>query len=176
MYFLTNLDVVCVKPLRTRCDARRRNTVPCPLSAFCMRLKSRLSEADTGPLVLTSIKEAKYYQAVLQPPEYESKQLQTCRESVLLCGSNFEHCWKSTDQWTMRCHRRMTDVSTRLTLLAGFILTVGLTLSLGSNQHVGFTFLLPAGSTECFFQTTARDDTMEVEYQVNTPFSQTCLH
>ncbi|XP_044188437.1 transmembrane emp24 domain-containing protein 1a isoform X2 [Thunnus albacares] len=29
-----------------------------------------------------------------------------------------------------------------------------------------FTFLLPAGSTECFYQTTMRNDSMEVEYQV----------
>ncbi|XP_042247643.1 transmembrane emp24 domain-containing protein 1a isoform X2 [Thunnus maccoyii] len=29
-----------------------------------------------------------------------------------------------------------------------------------------FTFLLPAGSTECFYQTTVRNDSMEVEYQV----------
>ncbi|KAM7387179.1 hypothetical protein PAMA_009679 [Pampus argenteus] len=65
----------------------------------------------------------------------------------------------------MRCGRRMMmNVSTQLCLLAW--LTVGLTLALGSNQDMGFTFLLPAGSTECFYQTTARNDSMEVEYQV----------
>ncbi|XP_026208260.1 transmembrane emp24 domain-containing protein 1a isoform X3 [Anabas testudineus] len=66
----------------------------------------------------------------------------------------------------MRCGRRMTNVCARFGLLGSLILTVGFTLGLGSNQHVGFTFLLPAGSTECFFQTTARNDNMEVEYQV----------
>eukprot|EP00064_Thunnus_orientalis_P003405 superscaffoldBa00000276_g3414 len=51
-------------------------------------------------------------------------------------------------------------------LLAWFTLTVGLTLALGPNQDMEFTFLLPAGSTECFYQTTVRNDSMEVEYQV----------
>ncbi|KAM8723664.1 transmembrane emp24 domain-containing protein 1a [Acanthopagrus schlegelii] len=60
----------------------------------------------------------------------------------------------------------MMNVSAELGLLAGLILTVGLTLGLGPNQNVEFTFLLPAGRTECFFQTTVRNDSMEVEYQV----------
>lgn len=29
-----------------------------------------------------------------------------------------------------------------------------------------FTFLLPAGRSECFFQTAIKNGTMEVEYQV----------
>ncbi|XP_047428114.1 transmembrane emp24 domain-containing protein 1-like [Mugil cephalus] len=56
--------------------------------------------------------------------------------------------------------------SVQLTFLACLTLTVGFTLGLGQNQGMGFTFLLPPGSTECFYQTTARDDSMEVEYQV----------
>ncbi|KAF3700068.1 Transmembrane emp24 domain-containing protein 1 p24 family protein gamma-1 [Channa argus] len=66
----------------------------------------------------------------------------------------------------MQRDRRRMCVSARFCLLTCFILTIGLTLGLGSNQHVGFTFLLPPGSTECFFQNTAMDDGMEVEYQV----------
>lgn len=58
-------------------------------------------------------------------------------------------------------------MSTQLTLVLCLISTVALTV--GSNQHVGFTFVLPAGSTECFYQTTGRNDNMEVEYQVITP-------
>lgn len=58
-----------------------------------------------------------------------------------------------------------TNLSARLCSLSCFILTVG--ASLGSNQDVQFTFLLPAGSTECFYQTTTGNDSMEVEYQVN---------
>lgn len=65
----------------------------------------------------------------------------------------------------------MMNVSAELGLLACLILTVGLTLGLGPNQNVEFTFLLPAGRTECFFQTTARNDSMEVEYQVIVIFS-----
>uniref|UniRef100_A0A8C2WYJ7 Transmembrane p24 trafficking protein 1a n=1 Tax=Cyclopterus lumpus TaxID=8103 RepID=A0A8C2WYJ7_CYCLU len=53
-----------------------------------------------------------------------------------------------------------------LRLLACFILTVDLTLGSGPNKDVEFTFLLSAGSTECFYQTTARNDSLEVEYQV----------
>ncbi|XP_029015954.1 transmembrane emp24 domain-containing protein 1a [Betta splendens] len=60
----------------------------------------------------------------------------------------------------------MTPASARLGLLGCLSLTVAVTLGLGSNQHVGFTFLLPAGGTECFYQAAARDDSMEVEYQV----------
>uniref|UniRef100_A0A8C2YZX5 Transmembrane p24 trafficking protein 1a n=1 Tax=Cyclopterus lumpus TaxID=8103 RepID=A0A8C2YZX5_CYCLU len=56
--------------------------------------------------------------------------------------------------------------STPLRLLACFILTVDLTLGSGPNKDVEFTFLLSAGSTECFYQTTARNDSLEVEYQV----------
>ncbi|XP_028978310.1 transmembrane emp24 domain-containing protein 1b [Esox lucius] len=36
----------------------------------------------------------------------------------------------------------------------------------GQSQDSEFTFLLPAGRKECFFQTTAKNGTMEVEYQV----------
>uniref|UniRef100_A0A669CJQ1 Transmembrane p24 trafficking protein 1a n=1 Tax=Oreochromis niloticus TaxID=8128 RepID=A0A669CJQ1_ORENI len=54
----------------------------------------------------------------------------------------------------------------KLCLLAYLTLTLGLTLGLGPNKNMGFTFLLPAGSTECFYQKTAMNDSMEVEYQV----------
>lgn len=47
------------------------------------------------------------------------------------------------------------------------LMNEGLTSGLGPNQRLGFTFRLPAGSTECFYQTATRDDSMEVEYQVN---------
>lgn len=36
----------------------------------------------------------------------------------------------------------------------------------GPNLDSEFTFLLPAGRTECFFQTAIKNGTMEVEYQV----------
>lgn len=36
----------------------------------------------------------------------------------------------------------------------------------GQNLDSEFTFLLPAGRSECFFQTAAKNATMEVEYQV----------
>lgn len=56
--------------------------------------------------------------------------------------------------------------SAQLYLMGGLILTVGSTLGLGPNQHGGFTFLLPAGRTECFYQTATRNDSIEIEYQV----------
>uniref|UniRef100_A0A8C9ZIN7 Transmembrane p24 trafficking protein 1a n=1 Tax=Sander lucioperca TaxID=283035 RepID=A0A8C9ZIN7_SANLU len=60
----------------------------------------------------------------------------------------------------------MISVSAELCLLACLILTVDLTLGLGPKKDMEFTFLLSAGSTECFYQTTAKNDSMEVEYQV----------
>ncbi|XP_041812368.1 transmembrane emp24 domain-containing protein 1a [Chelmon rostratus] len=56
----------------------------------------------------------------------------------------------------------MTKVYVELCSLACLILTVGSTWG----ENIEFTFLLPAGSTECFYQTAARNDSMEVEYQV----------
>uniref|UniRef100_A0A665VMW1 Transmembrane p24 trafficking protein 1a n=1 Tax=Echeneis naucrates TaxID=173247 RepID=A0A665VMW1_ECHNA len=44
--------------------------------------------------------------------------------------------------------------------------TPNLAFALGPNQNIEFTFLLPAGSTECFYQTTKKNGIMEVEYQV----------
>lgn len=62
----------------------------------------------------------------------------------------------------------------QLCLLAYLTLTVELTLGLGPSKNTGFTFLLPAGSTECFYQSTAVNDSMEVEYQVSRNFSVVC--
>ncbi|XP_010728691.3 transmembrane emp24 domain-containing protein 1a [Larimichthys crocea] len=61
---------------------------------------------------------------------------------------------------------RMMYVSAGLCLLACLILTVDLTLGLRPNKNIAFTFILPAGTTECFYQTTVREDSMEVDYQV----------
>lgn len=66
----------------------------------------------------------------------------------------------------MRCDRRMMNAYAQLYLLACLSLTFGLTFGVGSNRNIEFTFLLPAGSTECFFQTSAVNGSMEVEYQV----------
>ncbi|KAK2833331.1 hypothetical protein Q5P01_017220 [Channa striata] len=60
----------------------------------------------------------------------------------------------------------MTSASARFCSLTALVLVLILGSALGSNQHVGFTFLLPGGSTECFFQTTQTNDSMEVDYQV----------
>ncbi|KAM3598719.1 uncharacterized protein V6R79_021709 [Siganus canaliculatus] len=65
----------------------------------------------------------------------------------------------------MYSKQRMMNVSARLCLLA-CLMTVDSTVGSKPGNNVGFTFLLPAGSTECFFETTMRDDTMEVGYQV----------
>ncbi|XP_039974709.1 transmembrane emp24 domain-containing protein 1a [Xiphias gladius] len=56
--------------------------------------------------------------------------------------------------------------SAQLCLLAHFILTADLASGLGPRPGAEFTFLLAAGRTECFYQTTAGNDSMEVEYQV----------
>lgn len=62
------------------------------------------------------------------------------------------------------------SVSGALCLLACLLQTVDLTLALGSSQLMDFTFLLPAGDTQCFFQPTLKNDRIEVEYQVNKIF------
>nr|XP_057906416.1 transmembrane emp24 domain-containing protein 1-like isoform X2 [Doryrhamphus excisus] len=39
-------------------------------------------------------------------------------------------------------------------------------LNLRSSEDMEFTFLLPSGGRECFYQTTAKDHSLEFEYQV----------
>ena len=51
-------------------------------------------------------------------------------------------------------------------LLTYFLANLDFTLCSGQNQDTEFTFLLPAGTTECFFQTTVQNGSLEVEYQV----------
>lgn len=59
----------------------------------------------------------------------------------------------------------MMSVSGGLCLLACLIQAVD--SGARPNQLMDFTFLLPAGGTECFFQPTLRNNRVEVEYQVN---------
>ncbi|XP_034567156.1 transmembrane emp24 domain-containing protein 1-like [Notolabrus celidotus] len=66
----------------------------------------------------------------------------------------------------MLCVLRMMTVPAQLSLLACLTLTVGLTLGFEPNKGTSFTFLLPAGTTECFFQTTESNGSMEFSYQV----------
>ncbi|XP_048024913.1 transmembrane emp24 domain-containing protein 1a isoform X1 [Megalobrama amblycephala] len=51
-------------------------------------------------------------------------------------------------------------------LLLFLTLCVDLGFEFGQNKDSEFTFLLPAGATECFFQTTSKNGNIEVEYQV----------
>nr|ACO09006.1 Transmembrane emp24 domain-containing protein 1 precursor [Osmerus mordax] len=51
-------------------------------------------------------------------------------------------------------------------LLTYFVANLHFTLCSGQSQDTEFTFLLPAGTTECFFQTTVKNGSLEVEYQV----------
>ncbi|XP_020496538.1 transmembrane emp24 domain-containing protein 1a [Labrus bergylta] len=67
-------------------------------------------------------------------------------------------------KWTAHCKLRMMTVPAELCFLA--CLTVGLTLGSGPNKDIAFTFLLPAGSTECFYQTAENNCSMHIEYQV----------
>ncbi|XP_076000288.1 transmembrane emp24 domain-containing protein 1a [Genypterus blacodes] len=62
----------------------------------------------------------------------------------------------------MQCEQRVITVC----LLAGFTLCAHLTEALGPDRNTEFTFLLPAGSTECFYQSTGRNESMEVGFQV----------
>lgn len=55
-------------------------------------------------------------------------------------------------------------------LLLFLTLSVDLGFAFGQNKDTEFTFLLPPGATECFFQTATKHGSMEVEYQVNNIF------
>lgn len=70
----------------------------------------------------------------------------------------------------MHCGRTTMDVSELLCLMTLSALTVVVTSASGAYQDVSLTFLLPAGRTECFYQTTTKSDGMDIEYQVNTFF------
>ncbi|XP_031683881.1 uncharacterized protein LOC109880116 isoform X1 [Oncorhynchus kisutch] len=58
------------------------------------------------------------------------------------------------------------SVAVRLYLLSCFVVSVDFTLGLGQSQDTEFTFQLPAGRTECFYQTATKNGSLEVEYQV----------
>ncbi|XP_038841775.1 transmembrane emp24 domain-containing protein 1-like isoform X1 [Salvelinus namaycush] len=62
----------------------------------------------------------------------------------------------------------MFDLSAavRLYLLSCFVVSVDFTLGLGQSQDTEFMFQLPAGRTECFYQTATKNGSLEVEYQV----------
>lgn len=49
-----------------------------------------------------------------------------------------------------------------------FLCCAGSVCCFRSSPDSEFTFLLPAGRSECFFQTAVKNGSMEVEYQVNT--------
>lgn len=55
---------------------------------------------------------------------------------------------------------------TELCLLACLFLGAGFSLASGASQTQDFTFVLPAGRAECFYQTAAKSDSVEVNYQV----------
>ncbi|XP_053186935.1 transmembrane emp24 domain-containing protein 1b [Scomber japonicus] len=69
--------------------------------------------------------------------------------------------------YSMELLRRKQGCSGRLLVLAVvFGWCFGSVHSFGQSQDSEFTFLLQAGRSECFFQTAAKNGTMEVEYQV----------
>ncbi|XP_004066369.1 transmembrane emp24 domain-containing protein 1 [Oryzias latipes] len=54
----------------------------------------------------------------------------------------------------------------RFCFAAVFMLSASAVDCFGRNQDNELTFLLPAGSSECFYQSAVQNGTMEVEYQV----------
>lgn len=64
----------------------------------------------------------------------------------------------------------MDETRLAVCFLSFLTLCLDLGLTFGQNKDTEFTFLLPAGATECFFQTATKNSSMEVEYQVNTNF------
>ncbi|XP_008286748.1 transmembrane emp24 domain-containing protein 1b [Stegastes partitus] len=81
--------------------------------------------------------------------------------------------WQNLDSpvfgniFTMNVFRGKPGNRGRLLVVAVvFLCCVGSVRSFGQNQDSEFTFLLPAGRSECFFQSAIKNGTMEVEYQV----------
>ncbi|XP_022611279.1 transmembrane emp24 domain-containing protein 1-like isoform X2 [Seriola dumerili] len=71
------------------------------------------------------------------------------------------------NMFTMDLIRRKEGSGGRLFVLAViFGWCLGSVRCFGQSQDSEFTFLLPAGRSECFFQTAVKNGTMEVEYQV----------
>lgn len=67
----------------------------------------------------------------------------------------------------MELSRKKGESRTGLFVLAVVLGScLGSVWSFGPSQDSEFTFLLPAGTSECFFQTAMKNGTMEVEYQV----------
>lgn len=68
-----------------------------------------------------------------------------------------------------------------LVFAAVFVWYAGSVSCFGQSQDSEFTFLLPAGRSECFFQNAVKNGTMEVEYQVTVyggseEITTQCLH
>lgn len=63
---------------------------------------------------------------------------------------------------------RRKEASTGRLLVLAVVLgwCLGSVSCFGQSLDSEFTFLLPAGRSECFFQTAVKNGTMEVEYQV----------
>ncbi|NP_001003487.1 transmembrane emp24 domain-containing protein 1a precursor [Danio rerio] len=60
----------------------------------------------------------------------------------------------------------MDETRLAVCFLSFLTLCLDLGFTFGQNKDTEFTFLLPAGATECFFQTATKNSSMEVEYQV----------
>lgn len=61
---------------------------------------------------------------------------------------------------------RFKETRLAVCLLLSLTLSLDLGFAFGQNKETEFTFLLPPGVTECFFQTATKNGSMEVEYQV----------
>lgn len=65
-----------------------------------------------------------------------------------------------------RVMERFKETRLAVCLLLSLTLSLDLGFAFGQNKETEFTFLLPPGVTECFFQTATKNGSMEVEYQV----------
>ncbi|XP_036423292.1 transmembrane emp24 domain-containing protein 1a isoform X2 [Colossoma macropomum] len=60
----------------------------------------------------------------------------------------------------------LTWLSFSLCVVLLLLLSVDFTIAFEKNLNTEFTFVLPAGRAECFFQPVTKNSSMEVEYQV----------
>uniref|UniRef100_G3Q4P1 GOLD domain-containing protein n=1 Tax=Gasterosteus aculeatus aculeatus TaxID=481459 RepID=G3Q4P1_GASAC len=63
-----------------------------------------------------------------------------------------------------------------LVLAVVFGWCLGAVGAFGQNLDTEFTFLVPAGRLECFYQSALKNGTMEVEYQIHVLLLSLCLH
>lgn len=168
-------DVSCTATTQTRIESWRRNPVDKSLRLFARF--TRRGKTTTRSL---STKLSNFKRGCLSPRVHKSPNnalaVRVEGNDSVLALSRRSQCWRavwnSCSSVFMKSKVMLRCKETRLVacLLLFLTLSVDLGFAFGRNKDTEFTFLLPPGATECFFQTATKNGSMEVEYQVNNIF------